>query len=302
MIKKLLKLIYDPQYRFVKLSEYGFYNNLSDEEFIKRKFRAELGYELNLQNPRTFNEKLQWLKLHDHNPIYPLMVDKYEVKRIVSERIGEKYIIPTYGVWNRFSEIDFDSLPNKFVLKCTHDSGGIVICKDKSSFNYKNAKRKIEKCLKRNFFLYGREWPYKNIKPRIIAEKYLESDDDNLPDYKFFCFNGIPKVMFIATDRQKNGEEVKFDFFDMNFNHLPIENGHPLASFPPDKPKNFDLMKELARLLSISIPQIRVDFYEMNGDVYFGELTFFQHSGFCPIKPLEWDIKMGDWIEINNNQ
>lgn len=298
-IKKVIKYVFDSNYRFLIDTRYGKYDHLTDEECIKKKYRASMKKELDLENPQTYTEKLQWLKLYNHNPIYTTMVDKYAVKQFVAERIGEEYIIPTLGVWDNFDDIDFNSLPNQFVLKCTHDSGGLVICKDKSTFDIKAAKAKICKSLKRNFFLRSREWPYKNVKPRIIAEKYMEdSVTSELRDYKFFCFDGVCKALFIATDRQTIGEETKFDFFDENYNHLNIINGHPNAIVIPEKPQCFNLMKELSERLSMGIPHLRVDFYEVDGKVYFGEMTFFHHSGFVPFEPEEWDYKFGEWIEL----
>ena len=298
VLSKIGKVITDKNYRILLMAEKGFYNRMSDEKYIKKIFKARMNYPLDLDNPVTYNEKLQWLKLNDHNPIYPSLVDKYEVKKYVADKIGIQYIIPTLGVWNSFDEIDFDSLPNQFVLKCTHDSGGLVICKDKNNFSFSSAKKKICSSLKRNFFYHGREWPYKTVKPRIIAEEYMEDDKTSeLRDYKFFCFDGVPKALFIAQDRQKN-EETKFDFFDMDFNHLPFTNGHPNAKQLPNPPYNFDLMKQLATTLSNGIPHVRVDFYEVNGKVYFGELTFSHWSGFVPFEPSEWDKKFGDWISL----
>jgi len=226
-------------------------------------------------------------------------VDKFDVKKYVADRIGEEYIIPTYGVWDSFDEIDFDKLPDQFVLKCTHDSGGLVIVRDKSALDKTKARRKIEKCLKRNFYYLGREWPYKDVKPRIIAEAYMEDETTaELRDYKFFTFNGVPKVLFVASERQKEGEETKFDFFDMDYNHLPVCNGHPNASVPPKKPETFEKMRELAEKLSEGIPHLRVDFYEVNGKIYFGELTFYHWSGMVPFEPEEWDYTFGSWLEL----
>ena len=227
------------------------------------------------------------------------MVDKYKVKDYVASIIGHEYIIPTIGVWDKFEDIDFENLPQQFVLKCTHDSGGLVICRDKNTLNIEKAKRKINKCLKHNFFYAQREWPYKNVVPRIIAETYMEDEkDQELRDYKFFCFDGKVKALFIATDREAEGEETKFDFFDENFNHLNFTNGHPNAINPPHKPQQFNLMKELAEKLSVNIPQVRVDFYEVNGKVYFGEMTFFHWSGMTPFEPEEWDAVFGSWIDL----
>jgi len=274
---------------------------LPDRLYIKLKFKMRMGKFPNLKNPRTFNEKLQWLKLYDRKPIYTTMVDKYEVKKYVADIIGEEYIIPTLGVWDKFEDIDFDSLPDQFVLKCTHDSGGLVICRDKSLFDKEIAKKKIEASLKTKYFYHTREWAYKNVKPRVIAEKYMEDEQTaELRDYKFFCFNGEVKALFVATERQKQGEEVKFDFFDTEYNHLPIKQGHPNAKIPPEKPETFEEMKKLASKLSENIPEVRVDFYEVDGKVYFGELTFFHFGGMVPFEPEEWDERFGEWIKLPN--
>lgn len=270
---------------------------LSDKTLIKIIHRGYVGKKLNLENPITFTEKLNWLKLYDRNPLYTMLVDKYEVKKYVSERIGEKYIIPTYGIWEKFDDIDFELLPDQFVLKCTHDSGGFVIVKDKARFNEKSTKNFIEKCLKRNFYIQNREWVYKDVKPRIIAEKYMKDERINeLRDYKFFCFYGEPKVLFVATGRQSNGPF--FDFFDMNYNHLDIINGHPNALEPPAKPATFEEMKSIAKILSQGFPHMRVDLYEINGKVYFGEITFYHFGGWVPMKPLKWEKVFGDWLEL----
>lgn len=275
---------------------------MSDEKYIKLKFYASLGKKLNLNNPKTYNEKLQWLKLYDRNPEYVAMVDKYLSKAFVAERIGEEYVVPLYGVWDSFDEIDFDTLPDEFVLKTTHDCGGVVVCKDKNSFDKEKAKAFLEKHLKHEYFYHCREWPYKHVKPRIIAEKFMKDSkgqtEEGLTDYKFFCFGGEPKAMFIATDRAKAGVETKFDFFDMEFNHLPFTNGHPNADKPIKKPEKFELMIELSKKLSAGLPHVRVDFYESEGNIYFGELTFFHWGGFVPFEPVEWDEKFGEWIKL----
>ena len=227
------------------------------------------------------------------------MVDKQGAKEFVEKIIGRENIIPTLGVWDRAEEIDFDTLPDRFVLKCTHDSGGLVICKDKSKLDKKKAIRKLNGCLKHNFFWGQREWPYKDIKPRIIAEQYMEDEENGeLKDYKFFCFDGVPKAMFIASDRNTPGEETKFDFFDMDFNHLPFTNGHPNAKIDIQKPLLFEEMKSVASQLSQGISHVRVDLYQINNKVYFGEMTFFHWSGFVPFNPEEWDYKFGSWIKL----
>ncbi len=296
-MKKLLNVINNPKILFVRLLVSMRF--LSDKSFLKLRYRLEFGKKLNLKNPLTFNEKLNWLKLNDRKPQYNKLVDKYLVREYVANTIGEEYLIPLLGVWNSFDEIDFDLLPEQFVLKCTHDSGSVVICKYKKSFDYKAARKKIECKMKKNLYWWGREWPYKNVKPRVIAEQYMEDTRTaELRDYKFFCFDGEVKMLFVATERQKQNEEVKFDFFDSDYNRLPFKQGHPNASILPAKPQCFEEMKALAAKLSKGIPHVRVDFYEVNGKVYFGELTFFHFCGLVPFEPEEWDFKLGSWIEL----
>lgn len=290
----------DPVLRFNYLVKMGFYNRMSDEAFLKKRFRLYMESELNLNNPSTYSEKLQWLKLNDRNPEYTQMVDKYLAKQWVAQRIGEEYIIPTLGVWNSFDEIDFDSLPNQFVLKCTHDSGSLVICLDKNKFDKKRAKKKLERYLNHNYYYESREWPYKNVVPRIIAEEYkVDSSSRELRDYKFFTFNGTAKLLMIASDRQAENVETKFDFFDMNFDHLDFRNGHPNSEGTlPAKPLNFENMRRLSEEVSKGIPSLRVDFYEVDGKIFFGEMTFFHWGGMKPFDPEEWDQKLGDWIQL----
>ncbi len=296
---KIIQYMFNPSKIFLALASRGFFNWLPDKIYLDLFFRAKMGVKLNIRNPKTFNEKLQWLKLYDHKEEYTRMVDKYTAKQYVEERIGKKYIIPTLGVWDKFEDIDFASLPNQFVLKCTHDSGGLAICTDINTFDKESAKKKINKSLRRNYYYVGREWVYKNVKPRIIAEKFMEDESTNeLRDYKFFCFNGVAKVLFIASERQNKETETKFDFFDMEFNHLDIRNGHPNAEKTIEKPNKFEEMRYLAEELSKGVPHVRVDFYEVNGQVYFGELTFAHWSGFVSFEPKKWDETFGVWIEL----
>lgn len=272
---------------------------LPDDVYLKWIFPARVGYLLDLKNPKTFNEKLQWLKLHDRKPEYTKMVDKIEAKEYVASIIGEEYIIPTIGVYNSVDEIDFDTLPKQFVLKCSHDSGGIVICRDKNKLDKKAAIEKLRKGLKQNFYWQNREWPYKNVKPRIIAEIYMEDESGcQLKDYKFFCFDGKPLFLFVATDRGKKDVETKFDFFDMEWNHLPFTNGHPNSNILPKKPQNFEKMKQLAAMLAKGKTEVRVDLYNVDGRIYFGELTFTHWSGLVPFEPCEWDLKFGQLISL----
>lgn len=301
-MQKVKRLIYEIAKNPSKLAVYLLLKIapiLSDRFFLKVLFRLRMGYKLNLDNPVTFNEKLQWLKLYNRKPEYTQMVDKVGAKEYVASIIGEEYIIPTIGVWDRVEDIDWEALPNQFVLKCTHDSGGIVICPDKTKLDISAAKRKLKRGLKRDFYSQNREWPYKDVKRRIIGEVYMVDESGyELKDYKWFCFDGVPKALFIATDRGVKGEETKFDFFDADFNHLPFTNGHPNSPHTILKPQGFEKMKELAAKLSEGQPHLRVDFYDINGKIYFGELTFYHWSGTTPFEPVEWDYKFGEWIKL----
>ena len=325
-IDKLLKhgigYIINHSIRFDINSLLGFYRNMPDEEYLRIKFKNKLGYELNIEMPSTFNEKLQWLKLYDRNPLYTKLVDKYEVKKYLAAKIGSEYIIPTLGVWDRFEDIDFEALPNSFVLKCTHDSGSIVICRDKKLFDYSSAKHKLTKALKRNFYWVGREWPYKDVNPRIIAEKYIGGlNYDTLSDYKFMCFNGSVKCCFTCTERFSQ-DGLKVTFFDNDWNIMPFERHYPKSLVPIPRPKLFGKMVEISETLSAGIPFVRVDLYykdiqdksggkvendgnnqialkrDVEGKIYFGELTFYPGCGFEEFSPEEWDLRLGSWIKL----
>lgn len=297
-IKHGFQFVFENKYRFFILRDIGFFDNMPDELYLKKVFLYKLGYPLDLQNPQTFNEKLQWLKLYDRNPEYTTMVDKYEVKKYVADKIGEQYVIPTLGVWNSFDEIDFDALPNQFVLKCTHDSGGFVICRDKSNLDIESAKDKINKSLSVNYYYRGREWPYKNVKPRIIAEQYMEdASSDELKDYKLMCFNGKVKCSFVCSERFSE-DGLKVTFYDRDWNVMPFERHYPRSQCPIAKPSSYDDMVRLAEQLSKDIPFVRVDFYEVSGKIYFGELTFYPGSGFEEFEPFEWDKTLGSWIRL----
>lgn len=295
---KLEEYIKNPFRLYWKLEKYMSFDWMSDEAFIRMKYHAAMGKKLNLKNPRTFQEKLQWLKLYDRNPLYTTLVDKQAVKEYVAVKIGDAYVIPTLGVWDSFDDIDFDVLPNQFVLKCTHDSGGLVIVTDKAEFDREAAKEKIETSLATDFYKVGREWPYKNVPHRIIAEQYMIDDDlGELKDYKFYCFNGEPKYLFIASDRNKGGQEVKFDYFDINFNRLQLKNAaHPNSTYDIKQPETFHEMIKIAAELSSGIPQVRIDLYEVNGHVYFGEYTFFSGGGWKPFDPEEYAYIWGEQI------
>lgn len=297
-MNKLIKCIKNPK-RILLFLMYRFkFAWIKDEAYLKIKYKLVFNKKLNLEKPETFNEKIQWLKLYDRKPEYINMVDKLEAKKYVGNIIGEEYIIQTLGVWNRFEEINFEELPNKFVLKCTHDSGGIVICKDKNRFNMIEAKRKINRCLKRNYYYYSREWPYKNIIPRIIAEEYLEDNNRcEINDYKLMCYNGKVKNSFVCSGRN-TAKGLHVDFFDLNWELLPFERVYPKSEDFIERPSQYEKMIELAEILSKNIPFVRVDFYEVKGKIYFGELTFYPGSGMESFSPDEWDKKLGDLIEL----
>lgn len=296
------KFIEDPK-RFVNvLAARGFLDFLPDEQYLKLRYWAAFGRKLDLKNPIRFTEKLQWLKLHDRKPEYSRMVDKYEAKQYVADKIGTEYIIPTLGVWDSFDEIDFEKLPDKFVLKCTHDSGGLVICKDKKSLDKEKAKAKIEKSLKNNYYLWGREWPYKNVKPRIIAEQFMvDSKTDDLRDFKFFCFGGQVRCFKVDFDRFI---EHHANYYDEKTNILNF--GEVIC--PPDYNKKIELpesiaeMEKLAQELAKEHPFLRADFYDVDGKIYFGEMTFYPASGFGEFTDDKWDKLLGTWIPIGGGQ
>lgn len=268
---------------------------LPDKIYLKKLYKKRMGTDLELRNPITFCEKLNWLKLYDRKPEYTMMADKYAVRDYVKERVGEEYLIPLIGVWDSVEEIDYYSLPNQFVLKCNHDNG-VIICKDKSAFDVEKAKKELLFHYNRNYYKKLREWSYKNIEKKIICEKYMS--DDNQPvlnDYKFFCFNGKVKALFIATDRPV---DTRFDFFDREFNHLPIINGHPNSDKEISKPKQFNKMIEIAEKLSFGIPHVRVDLYVIKDRIYFGEMTLIHYGGFTPLEPEEWEYTFGEWLVL----
>lgn len=273
-----------------------------DKLFLKFYYWANMGRCLELENPKTFTEKIQWLKLKSRNSLFTTMVDKYAVKKYVSDIIGDEYIIPTLGIWNTPEEIDFEALPNQFVLKVTHDSGGICICRNKETFDRNEAVTKLKKALKEDFYAITREWPYKNVPRRIIAETYMEDNlyqnSPNLIDYKFYCFNGIPTFCQVIRDR---GEKETIDFYDMNWIHLPFVGLNPFASngiVPVKKPNRFVEMKQIAKTLSRDFPFSRIDMYFINEKIYFGEITFFPASGYGAFAPSKWDKELGDLIQL----
>lgn len=297
IVEKTLACIKSPNRMIGALAIRGAFNWMGDEAFLKMKYRAACGKRLDLKNPQTFNEKLQWLKLHDRKTEYTKMVDKYEVKKYVADKIGGQYIIPTYGVWDSFDEIDFGKLPDSFVLKCTHDSGGIIICRNKAKLDLKAVRKKLMKSLKRNYYYYGREWVYKGVKPRIIAEKYMESAGNEVPDdYKVHCFNGEPQLIEVDYDRFI---AHKCNLYTVEWKYIDAEIGYPANKecfF--NKPKPLQEMLYLSEKLSNGIPYLRTDFYVIDERVYFGELTFYPGSGWAKIKPEEFEAELGSRIDV----
>lgn len=302
ILNKIIRVLTDKNARFGALARRGFYNHMPDDAYLRKIFKMRTGYDLNLDNPRTFNEKIQWLKLHDRKDIYTTFVDKFEAKKYIANKIGENYIIPTIGVWDNFDEINFEQLPQQFVLKCTHDSGGVIICDDKSKLDLIVARKKIENSLSRNYFWAGREWPYKNIKPRIIAEEYMidkASETNGITDYKLMCFNGKVRCSFTCTERFST-DGLKVTFFDNDWNIMPFARHYPVSKKKINKPENFKNMIEIAEQLAEDMCFIRVDFYEISGKLYIGELTLYPGSGFEEFEPTEWDYQMGAWLDISS--
>ena len=282
---------------FFFLASRGFFDNMPDEQYLKKVYRYSLGCEPDFEHPKNFNEKLNWMKLHDRNPLYTQLVDKYEVKRFVAERIGAEHVVPLVGgPWDSVDEIDFDKLPEQFVLKCTHDSGSVLVCRDRSVFDRESAKAKLSKALRRNYYWSNREWPYRDVKPRVIAEACLDSGDaSDLLDYKCFCFHGETKILYISND---HGADPRTDFYDMEFRRLPIRMKDPNSINGYPKPACFDELKQLAARLSEGLTHVRVDFYYINGHIYFGEYTMYHNSGFQTITPPEWNDILGSWIRL----
>lgn len=299
MFKKVKRYLKSPYYALGDDLMKAYPKIMSDKYYIKVLWKQIMGYPLDLRHPKTFNEKLQWMKLYDRNPLYTDLVDKYKVKQWVADKIGSEHVIPTLAVYDSVDEIDISQLPDQFVLKCNHDSGGVVICKDKSSFDFEAAKAKLRKSFEHNFYWDYREWPYLNVEKKIFAEYYLEDTNftTGLPDYKFFSFNGNVVALFVALERNNPEEEVKFDFYDMDFHRMEVNNVHPNAKIPLlSKPECFDEMKDLARVLSEGLKEVRVDFYETGGACYFGEMTLFHGAGFMPFAPKEFDVALGQHI------
>lgn len=271
-----------------------------DSIYLKFQYKHHFGKNLNLKEPRTFNEKIQWLKLHDRKSDYTKYVDKYEVRNYIKDSIGEEYLIPLLGVYNNVDEINWEELPNKFVLKCTHGSSCNIICTDKTKLDIKESKKQLNTWMKKNWYWYGREWPYKNAEPKIICEKFLEQKEgEELRDYRLFCFHGQPKMItvdFSITDKKKTRRNI----YDLEWNSIDAEISYPKeTSIDVKKPAQLDKIIELSKILSANFRHARIDFYIIEEKVYFGEITFYHQSGYGKISPPEFDKEMGDWLNIS---
>lgn len=299
-VKEKIKMVLkNPSWIIIKLASKNIIH-MTDKKYLELQYKLIMGKELNLDNPKTFNEKIQWLKLYNRRQEYIKMVDKYEAKEYVSNIIGKEYVIPTIGIFSKFEDIDFEKLPNQFVMKCTHDSSSTIICDDKSSFNINKTKKKINKKLKTNFYFPGREWIYKNIKPRIIVEKNMTTEGQkDLMDYKYFCFNGKVRVILVCSNRTK---KLKETWFDSKWNLLDLKEGNCEIDRNIAKPINLNLMIELSEKLAKNVPFLRVDWYEIDGKIYFGELTFYPNSGREKFDPPKYNKILGDMIKLPNKR
>lgn len=279
---------------------------LPDEWYLQIQYYYKLKKFINFRNPKTFNEKLQWLKINDRKPEYTKLVDKLAVKEFITDTIGKEYIIPTLGVWTDVKDIDFDNLPDQFVLKANHDSGSVVVCRDKKKFDKEKAIEKLSRAMKRNFYWYGREWSYKDVKPCIFAEQYMEDDvkDDNLPeglvDFKYFCFNGEPKFLYVSKGSEKH-DTARLSFYDLDGKEMPFNRNDYSGPMGDYKfPANFHEMTCLAGKIASNIrsPFARVDLYSISNHIYFSEITLYPASGLLPFVPDEWDLKLGEMLKI----
>lgn len=298
LLEKVNKVMHHPQMIPLKLLYSPLGRAIPDEPYLKTVYRLKMVKKLNLENPQTFNEKLQWLKLHDRKPEYTMMADKYEVRKYIAETIGEEYLIPLLGVWDDPDEIDFDGLPQQFVLKCNHNSGlGMTICKDKSQLDIEQTKKELKRGLKQQYYWGGREWQYKNIKPKIVCEQYMvDESSGDLKDYKFMCFHGKVQCTFICSERES---DLKVTFYDNHWNKMDFIREYPSSKKEISQPIHFEKMVSLAQQLSSELQFLRVDFYEVAGKIYFGELTFHPGGGMKRFRPEEWDHSLGSWIDLS---
>ena len=298
-MSKIRTFIENPQYFITSPASKGWLNWVPDSLYLKVLYRVIMGRKLNLKNPKEYNEKLQWLKLNDRKPEYSTMVDKYEVRGYIGDLLGDKYLIPCLGIYDSVDDIDIDALPDKFVLKCTHDSGSVEICKDKSSFDIEGARHRLSQAMKRNYYATYREWPYKYVKPRIIAEGYLEGDGGDLKDYKVMCFNGEAKIIEVHENRFVEGKVHTQTFYDREWNIVPLTQIETVTvDRPGERPRQLDEILRLSELIAKNMYHARIDWYIEGDKIYFGEITFFDGSGFESFSTPEMERMLGDMINL----
>lgn len=298
-MSKIRTFIENPQYFITSPAAKGWLNWVPDSLYLKVLYRVIMGRKLNLRNPREYNEKLQWLKLNDRKPEYSTMVDKYEVRGYIEDLLGDKYLIPCLGIYDSVDDIDINALPNRFVLKCTHDSGSVEICKDKSSFDIEGARHRLSQAMKRNYYATYREWPYKYVKPRIIAEGYLEGDGGDLKDYKVMCFNGEAKIVEVHENRFVEGKVHTQTFYDREWNIVPLTQVETVTvDRPSERPRQLDEILRLSELIAKDMYHARIDWYIEGDKIYFGEITFFDGSGFESFSTPEMERMLGDMIKL----
>ena len=298
-MSKIRTFIENPQYFITSPASKGWLNWVPDSLYLKVLYRVIMGRKLNLRNPKEYNEKLQWLKLNDRKPEYATMVDKYEVREYIEDLLGDKYLIPCLGIYDSVDDIDIDALPDRFVLKCTHDSGSVEICKDKSSFDIEGARHRLSQAMKRNYYATYREWPYKYVKPRIIAEGYLEGDGGDLKDYKVMCFNGEAKIIEVHENRFVEGKVHTQTFYDREWNIVPLTQIETVTvDRPGERPRQLDEILRLSELIAKNMYHARIDWYIEGDKIYFGEITFFDGSGFESFSTPEMERMLGDMINL----
>jgi len=298
MMSRIGSYFQNPRRILIMLNHRGLLNFLPEEARLALQYRERIGRRLNLKAPKSFNEKIQWLKLNDHNPRYTVMADKFAVKKYLTNAIGAEYVIPLLGVWDSFEKINFATLPEQFVLKCTHDSGGVIICSDKAKLDYSVAKKKIQKSLRNDYAKRCCEWPYQNIPRRIIAEKFMvDESGSELKDYKLICFNGKVRCSFTCSNRNGPGG-LYVNFYDMDWKPMPFVRHYPRNPVEIAKPTCFEEMIRIAEVLAKDIPLVRIDFYQIQGRPYVGEITFYPGNGMEEFTPEEWDFTLGGWIKL----
>lgn len=298
MLKKVIELFKNPKkIKLYIIRKIG--KKINDKKYLQLLYKIRFDKKIDFDNPKTFNEKLNWLKLYDRNDKYTMLADKYLVKEYVEKTIGKEYVIKNYKIWENVEDINLDELPCKFVMKCNHDSGGLIICKNKENINLEDVKDKLKRSLENNYFYYKREWPYKNIKPLILVEEFIEDKEmEDLRDYKFMCFNGVPKFVYITV---KN-DNIWENYYDMEFNPVEINHGFPRYKEEFKKPENFDEMVKIAKQLSKDIPFVRIDLHNTDGKIYFGEFTFYDWGGLRPYSDEKYDKLLGDLLKIEGRK